>query len=346
MRHLYRPFESGLPGPTGRVYHHEIPGGQLSNLRQQAIALGLADDFELIEDMYAAADRILGRIPKVTPSSKVVGDLALRLVAAKADPADFAENPQNYDIPDSVVGFMAGELGDLPGGWPEPFRTKVLGRPAHLDRCPAAHRRRSATGWRADAASAPPHAEPPALPRPREGLRDQPRDLRRPVARSAPPTTSTGCSPARSTSPRSTRGVQLYVGLEAIGEADAKGIRTVMTTLNGQLRPVFVRDRSIKVDVRQAEKADTSKPGQIAAPFSGVVTLKAGVGDTVSGRPAGRLDRGDEDGGGDHGARRRRGRAPRDRRDAAGRGRRPFGRHPSRPLAWRVAPARQHPTCV
>jgi pyruvate carboxylase len=120
------PVRVGLPAPTGRVYHHEIPGGQLSNLRQQAIALGLADDFERIEDMYAAADRILGRIPKVTPSSKVVGDLALALVAAGADPADFEQNPQNYDIPDSVIGFMAGELGDLPGGWPEPFRTKVL----------------------------------------------------------------------------------------------------------------------------------------------------------------------------------------------------------------------------
>ncbi|HBR89163.1 MAG TPA: pyruvate carboxylase, partial [Microbacterium sp.] len=65
VRNLYAPFESGLPGPTGRVYHHEIPGGQLSNLRQQAIALGLAEDFELIEDMYAAANAILGRVPKV-----------------------------------------------------------------------------------------------------------------------------------------------------------------------------------------------------------------------------------------------------------------------------------------
>src|SRR5690606_6718500 len=106
--------------------HHEIPGGQLSNLRQQAKALGLADDFELIEDMYAAADRILGRVPKVTPSSKVVGDLALHLAAVKADPADFEANPEKYDVPDSVVSFMAGELGDLPGGWPEPFRSKVL----------------------------------------------------------------------------------------------------------------------------------------------------------------------------------------------------------------------------
>ena len=77
VRRVYKPFESGLPAPTGRVYHHEIPGGQLSNLRQQAIALGLADQFEKIEDWYAAANRILGRPPKVTPSSKVVGDLAL-----------------------------------------------------------------------------------------------------------------------------------------------------------------------------------------------------------------------------------------------------------------------------
>src|ERR1700712_4715235 len=126
VRHVYKPFESGLPGPTGRVYKHEIPGGQLSNLRQQAIALGLADHFEKIEDLYAAANRILGRPPKVTPSSKVVGDLALALAAADADPDDFEANPQKYDIPDSVIGFMAGELGDLPGGWPEPFRTKVL----------------------------------------------------------------------------------------------------------------------------------------------------------------------------------------------------------------------------
>jgi pyruvate carboxylase len=80
VRKIYAPFESGLPGPTGRVYQHEIPGGQLSNLRQQAIALGLGDQFEKVEDMYAAANRILGRPTKVTPSSKVVGDLALHLL--------------------------------------------------------------------------------------------------------------------------------------------------------------------------------------------------------------------------------------------------------------------------
>ena len=93
VRRLYAPFESGVPAPTGRVYVHEIPGGQLSNLRQQAIALGLGEKFEQIEDMYAAADRILGHIVKVTPSSKVVGDLALHLVAVGADPAEFAADP-------------------------------------------------------------------------------------------------------------------------------------------------------------------------------------------------------------------------------------------------------------
>ena len=87
------------------------------------------------------------------------------------------------------------------------------------------------------------------------------------------------------------RGVQLYAGLEAIGEADDKGMRTVMTTLNGQLRPVFVRDHSITVQTRQAEKADTAKAGQIAAPFSGVVTVKVAAGDRVSaGQPVASIE--------------------------------------------------------
>ncbi|HYH26437.1 MAG TPA: pyruvate carboxylase, partial [Blastococcus sp.] len=93
VRRLYAPFESGLASPTGRVYRHEIPGGQLSNLRQQAIALGLGEKFEQVEDMYAAANDILGNVPKVTPSSKVIGDLALALVGSGADPVEFAENP-------------------------------------------------------------------------------------------------------------------------------------------------------------------------------------------------------------------------------------------------------------
>src|SRR5690606_24203699 len=115
LRKMYAPFDvaaSGLPAPTGRVYTHEIPGGQLSNLRQQAIALGLGDRFEDIEAAYAGADRVLGRLVKVTPSSKVVGDLALALVGAGVSAEEFAADPSRVDIPDSVIGFLRGELGD------------------------------------------------------------------------------------------------------------------------------------------------------------------------------------------------------------------------------------------
>lgn len=280
VRRVYSPFESGLAGPTGRVYTHEIPGGQLSNLRQQAIALGLADRFELVEDMYAVANKILGRPPKVTPSSKVVGDLALHLVAVDADPADFEENPQNYDIPDSVVGFMAGELGDLPGGWPEPFRTKVLkGKTPKIEVTPLSSEELA-------------------------GLASQDHNLIRSTLNRLlfPAPTKEfervqaaygeldnvetldylyGLEQDHERVVELRKGLQLFVGLEAIGEADAKGFRTVMAKLNGQLRPVSVKDHSIFVTVSSAEKADATNPGHSASPFTGVVTPKVQVGDSV-----------------------------------------------------------------
>jgi pyruvate carboxylase len=289
VRHLYRPFESGLPSPTGRVYHHEIPGGQLSNLRQQAIALGLADRFERIEDMYAAADRILGRIPKVTPSSKVVGDLALALVAADADPADFEQNPQNYDIPDSVVGFMAGELGDLPGGWPEPFRSKVLaGREPNVEIPPLTPDEEE--GLAGEAAARRRTLNRLLFPGPAKEF-EATREAYGDLSTLGTPDYFYGLKPGEEHVAEIDPGVQLYVGLEAIGEPDAAGMRTVMTTLNGQLRPVWVRDRSIAVDKPAAEKADTSRPGQVAAPFAGVVTVKVAAGDTVTaGQPVASIE--------------------------------------------------------
>ncbi|WP_166986114.1 pyruvate carboxylase [Canibacter zhoujuaniae] len=281
VRHLYAPFESGLKSPTGRVYTHEIPGGQLSNLRQQAIALGLSDNFEKIEDMYAAADRILGRIPKVTPSSKVVGDLALHLAAVDADPAEFEAAPEKFDVPDSVVGFLAGELGDIPGGWPEPFRTKVLrGRKIDLSATPLSAEDAAAL---ADGASEVRRATLNRLlfaapTREYEAVREQFGDL------SVLETGDYlyGLDAAKEHIVDLARGVRLYVGLEAIGEADEKGVRTVMVRVNGQLRPVFVQDESVAVAVDSVEKADRTVPGQVAAPFSGTVTQKLSVGDAVS----------------------------------------------------------------
>src|SRR5829696_5033748 len=100
VRTLYAPFEAGLRSPTGTIYRHEIPGGQLSNLRQQADAMGLAERFEEVEALYARCDTLLGRLVKVTPTSKVVGDLALYLISANIPLSDFESDPASYDLPD------------------------------------------------------------------------------------------------------------------------------------------------------------------------------------------------------------------------------------------------------
>ncbi|POH58202.1 pyruvate carboxylase [Arthrobacter glacialis] len=279
VRRLYSPFESGLAAPTGRVYLHEIPGGQLSNLRQQAIALGLGERFEEIEDMYTAADRILGHLVKVTPSSKVVGDLALHLVGIKADPADFEANPQNYDIPDSVVGFLGGELGTPPGGWPEPFRTKALQgrtiveRMGTLTGADSAELAGESTTRRAALNRllfAGPTKDFQAV---RKTYGDvsvlDTRDYLYGLRRGVEHVMDLG------------KGVHLIAELETISEADEKGMRTVTCKLNGQSRPVTVRDRSIESTVKVAEKADESVAGQVAAPFAGAVSLQVAVGDVV-----------------------------------------------------------------
>ncbi|WP_068254174.1 pyruvate carboxylase [Janibacter corallicola] len=276
VRTLYAPFESGLDSPTGRVYRHEIPGGQLSNLRTQATALGLGDRFEQIEDMYAAANQMLGNIVKVTPSSKVVGDLALALVGADADPADFEADPTAYDIPDSVIGFLAGDLGDPPGGWPEPFRSRALeGRTVR-----------------------PPSGDLSAQDE--AALREDPRPT---LNRLLFPGPTSDFEAARAeygdTSVLSTipflhgleqgteweveiePGKVLTFGLTSISEPDEQGMRTVMGTVNGQLRPLRVRDRSVASEVVAAEKADPARQGHVAAPFAGVVSLQVDEGDRV-----------------------------------------------------------------
>src|SRR3954462_9174583 len=279
LRKVYAPFESGIPGPTGRVYRHEIPGGQLSNLRQQAIALGLGDRFEQIEENYAAADRILGRLVKVTPSSKVVGDLALALVGAGVSADEFAADPAKFDIPDSVIGFLRGELGDPPGGWPEPLRTKALG-----GRPPAKPTQELSAEDEALLTQAGPTRQA-ALNRllfagPTKEFETH-RDLYGDTSSLSANQFFYGLRHGDEHRVKLERGVELLIGLEAVSEPDERGMRTVMCLLNGQLRPVVVRDRSIASDIPTAEKADRSNPDHVAAPFAGVVTVGVSDGDAV-----------------------------------------------------------------
>lgn len=282
LRRVYAPFDvvaSGPASPTGRVYTHEIPGGQLSNLRQQAIALGLGDRFEDIEANYAAADRMLGRLVKVTPSSKVVGDLALSFVGADVGAAEFAADPARYDIPDSVIGFLRGELGDPAGGWPEPLRTKALdgrgpARPVQ-DLSAEDETLLAAPGPKRQAALNRLLFPGPAAEF--EAHRDEYGDTSRLSANQF----FYGLRHGEEHRVKLDPGVELLIGLEAISEADERGMRTVMCILNGQLRPIVVRDRSIASEVPAAEKADRNNSAHVGAPFAGVVSVNVVEGQVV-----------------------------------------------------------------
>ncbi len=278
VRRVYAPFESGLASPTGRVYRHEIPGGQLSNLRQQAIALGLGERFEQVEDMYAAANDILGNIPKVTPSSKVIGDLALALVGLGADPAEFAADPGSYDIPASVIGFLHGELGDPPGGWPEPFRTKALeGRewtPPAADLSAEDSRGLAASGHRRHTLN---RLLFPGPTKEFDAAQTTYGDI------SILPTLEYlyGLRVGEEHAVDIDEGKRLLLGLEAIGEPDERGYRTVLCRINGQLRSIPVRDLGITADTESSAKADASNPDHVAAPYQGAVTVVVAEGDEV-----------------------------------------------------------------
>lgn len=126
VRTLYKPFESGQLSGSSDVYRHEIPGGQYTNLLFQATQLGLQERWTDVKVKYREANILLGDIPKVTPSSKVVGDLAQFMVSQKLSPEQVVEQAENLAFPDSVVEYFQGAIGQPPGGFPEPLRSRVL----------------------------------------------------------------------------------------------------------------------------------------------------------------------------------------------------------------------------
>jgi pyruvate carboxylase len=277
VRTLYAPFEAGLRSPTSTVYLHEIPGGQLSNLRQQAISMGLGNRFEEIEELYARCDELLGHLVKVTPTSKVVGDLALYLLSAGIDPDELKEDPSEYDLPDSVLGFLRGDLGEPPGGWPEPFRSRALadqdepsddGQLSEEDREALAGEDRRAALNRL------------MLPVPAE---DYEKAEERYGDISVVPTKAFlyGLESGEELTVDLEPGVRLYLELEAITDADEKGMRTLLVTLNGQSRHIDTQDRSQEPEEPAHDKADPDDESHVAAPMSGMVALAVEEGDEV-----------------------------------------------------------------
>lgn len=138
-REMYYPFESGLKAGTAEVFHHEIPGGQYSNLRPQAEALGLGDRFDEVKKMYSQVNDMFGEIPKVTPSSKVVGDMAIFMVTNNLTPEDVMSRGKELSFPESVISFFMGDLGQPTGGFPKQLQKIILkDRKPYTDR-PNAH---------------------------------------------------------------------------------------------------------------------------------------------------------------------------------------------------------------
>jgi len=286
VRTTYAPFESGLRAPTGRVYQHQIPGGQLSNLRQQAGALGLADRFEEVELAYEKANALLGNIIKVTPTSKVVGDLALFAVSAGVDWDELAEHPERFDLPASVIALLRGDLGTPTGGFPQPFTERALRGAAAV----ASENGTALTPEMRERLQQPGDARREALaelqfPGPAQERRDafeRYGDVR-PV-----PTRAFlyGLPDDGEVSVDLGPGVRLIYELEAIGEPDDRGMRTVLVRLNGQLRPIDVRDESVEAPTSRVERADPTDDTHVAAPLTGVVTLRVEEGEEVdAGQP-------------------------------------------------------------
>jgi len=279
VRTLYAPFEAGLRSPTGTVYRHEIPGGQLSNLRQQARAMGLADRFEELEHLYARCDALLGHIVKVTPTSKVVGDLALYLLSAGIDPDELEEDPASQDLPESVFGFLNGDLGEPPGGWPEPFRFRVLeGRSDDdTDDEQLSEEDRAALDGE-DRRAALNRLMLPGPAKEHAAAKERWGDV------SVVPTRAFlyGLEPDEELAVDLEPGVRLYIELEAVTDSDESGVRTLLVSVNSQLRQVDARDRSLEPETPAREKADPDEAGHVAAPMTGVVTLAVEGGEQIA----------------------------------------------------------------
>ena len=289
VRNLYAPFESGPRSPSADLYELEMPGGQYSNLYQQAKALGLAARWLEVCTAYTQVNQLFGDIIKVTPSSKVVGDMALFLVANNLDPEDVLDPQRELAFPESVVEFVEGRLGQPPGGFPPELQARVLkGRPPLTER-PGANLPPADIDAARDQATS-------LLGRP-AGAREALSFLLYPRVfpdfatheqtysdTSILPTSIFffGPDPAAEHLVEIEPGKTLIVKLLAVGEPHADGNRTVFFELNGQPREVEVADRSLASSVRETPKADPADPNQIGAPLPGlIVGVGVSVGDRV-----------------------------------------------------------------
>ncbi|CUH85723.1 2-oxoglutarate carboxylase small subunit [Thalassovita mediterranea] len=286
VRAQYTAFESGLAAPASEVYLHEMPGGQFTNLKAQARSLGLEDRWHEVAQMYADANQMFGDIVKVTPSSKVVGDMALMMVSQGLSRADVEDPAKDVAFPDSVVDMMRGNLGQPPGGFPEGIVAKALkGEAPNTDR-PGAH----LAPVDLEETRAKLSADLGGIEIDDEDLNGylmypkvfmdymQRHDQYGPVRTLPTQTFFYGMEPGDEITAEIDPGKTLEIRLQAIGETDENGEVKVFFELNGQPRVIRVPNRLVKASTAARPKAELGNPDHIGAPMPGVV---ASVGVTV-----------------------------------------------------------------
>jgi len=283
VRAFYYSFETGLKTGTAEVYKHEIPGGQYSNLRPQAIGLGLGDKFEEIKKMYSVVNMMFGDLVKVTPSSKVVGDMALFMVSNGYDAVDIMERGHEISFPESVQSFFLGELGQPLGGFPKklqkiilkdrkPYKTRPNKKmkPVDFDKELKAFKKKYQKGsnlnldinhflsWK-------------LYPKVWENaykVHAQYDNIGRLPTRNF----FYGMQPLEETVFEIAPGKTLIVKLLSIGTPNADGYRTVFFQVNGQSRNVQIQDKSLAIERKENIKIDGDNKDQVGAPLQGLLS--------------------------------------------------------------------------
>jgi pyruvate carboxylase len=284
IRACYGPFDTSPKGGTAEVYEHEMPGGQFTNLKEQAQQTGLGDRWHEVARAYAEVNMALGDIVKVTPSSKVVGDLAIFLVSHGMTVADFEKLGPDHQvsIPNSVVDMLMGSLGVPDGGWPPHIQEIVLhgqapreGRPGAL--LPPIDLAVTGNELAAKLGREPAHDEVLSyLMYPEVFLKfAQAQNAYGDLEVLPSKQFFYGMEKGEEVTIELEPGKTLVVKFLTVGETHPDGRRTVFFELNGHPREVDIRDRSVRAEQEARVKADPAKAGQVGAPLPGLVTIIA-----------------------------------------------------------------------
>ncbi|MCP8713941.1 pyruvate carboxylase [Staphylococcus arlettae] len=289
VRQYYSDFESDIKSPNTEIYKHEMPGGQYSNLHQQAKSLGLGNRYNEVKDMYRRVNFLFGDIVKVTPSSKVVGDMALYMVQNDLDEDSVIKDGHKLDFPESVVSFFKGEIGQPVGGFNEKLQKVILKGQQPLTDRPGEYLpsvdfeqvRQELEQLQLKDVTEQDIISYVLYPKVYEQY-IQTREQFGNVSILDTPTFFFGMRHNETVEIEIDTGKRLIITLKAITEPDDKGVRTIFFDMNGQARRIYIQDENVKANASVKPKADKLNPNHIGAQMPGSVTeVKTKEGESV-----------------------------------------------------------------